>query len=222
MQNVRIAFEEYEGNQEELIGFQEIKCHMVFDVKLGENFRRKARYIAGGHATKTSASVTYSSVVSRDSVRLCLLLASLNGLDILSGDIQNACLTAPNRERIWCRAGPEFGDDQGKVFIVVRALYGLKSAGAAFRAFLAKKLDEMKYKPTISDPDVWFRPAIKADGEEYYEYILVYVDDLLAISIDPMAIMKDITTVFKFKNDKIEVPDTYLGACLHPEADLLQ
>ena len=212
MRNVRIAFEEYEGNPEELIGFQEIKCHMIFDVKLGENFRRKARYVAGGHATKTPASVTYSSVVSRDSVRLCLLLAALNGLDILSGDIQNAYLTAPNREKIWCRAGSEFGDDKGKVLIVVRALYGLKSAGAAFRAFLAKKLDEMQFKPTISDPDVWFRPAIKADGEEYYEYILVYVDDLLAISIDPMKIMTEITTAFKFKNDKIEIPDTYLGA----------
>ena len=47
MSNVKVAFEEYNGNPSELIGCQEIKCHMVFDVKLSENFRRKAQYVAG-------------------------------------------------------------------------------------------------------------------------------------------------------------------------------
>jgi hypothetical protein len=36
-------------------------------MKLGENFRRKARYCADGHKTETPASVTYSAVLSRDS-----------------------------------------------------------------------------------------------------------------------------------------------------------
>ena len=39
------------------------------------------------------------------------------------------------------RVGHEFGPEQGKAFIVVSALYGLKSASAGFRAFMAKKLD---------------------------------------------------------------------------------
>ena len=38
MKNVRIAFEEYEGNIKDLVGYQEVKCHMIFDIKLGENF----------------------------------------------------------------------------------------------------------------------------------------------------------------------------------------
>ena len=41
----------------------------------------------------------------------------------------------------------------------------------------------MGFKSTNIDPDVWLRPAVKPDGEEYYEYILVYVDDILAISV---------------------------------------
>jgi hypothetical protein len=49
MKNVRIAFEEYDGNLEELIGYEEITGHLVFDVKLGENFRRTASYCADGH-----------------------------------------------------------------------------------------------------------------------------------------------------------------------------
>jgi hypothetical protein len=33
-----------------------------------------------------------------------------------------------------------------------------------------------------ADPDVWFRPSKQATGEDYYKYILLYVDDVLVIS----------------------------------------
>jgi hypothetical protein len=214
MDNVMIAFKMYDGNPKELVGYQQIKCHMIFDVKLGENFRRKARYVAGGHLTETPAAVTYSTVVSRDSVRICLTLAALNGIDVLCGDIQNAYLTAPNRERCWCQGGPEFGSDEGKPFIVVRALYGLKSAGASFRSFLADKLDSMGFHSTTADPDVWIRAAVKSDGEEYYEYMLCYVDDLLAMSHKASEVMDEVKSLFKFKNDSVAPPETYLGAKL--------
>ena len=65
MKNVRPAFEVFEGGVHQLhSGFQEIKCHMIFDVKIGENFCRKAHLVAGGHTTDTPATLTYSSVVS--------------------------------------------------------------------------------------------------------------------------------------------------------------
>ena len=70
---------------------------MIFDVKLGENFRRKARLVGGGHMTTAPTYITYSSVVSSDSVRIALMVAALNGLDILACDIQNAYLTAKCR-----------------------------------------------------------------------------------------------------------------------------
>ena len=88
------------------IGYQHIKCHMIFDFKLGENFRRKARLVDRGHTTTDPASITYSSVVSRDSVRISLTIAALDDPDILACDIQNAYLTAVCREKIWTRAGP--------------------------------------------------------------------------------------------------------------------
>ena len=95
MKNVRPAFEVCEGRKEDLpIGYQMIKCHMIFDVKLGENFRRKARLVGGGHMTTAPMSITYLSVVSRDLVRIALTVEALNGLDILACDIQNAYLIA--------------------------------------------------------------------------------------------------------------------------------
>jgi len=75
---------------------------------MGKNFRRKSRGVSGGHMTEPPSSITYSSVVSRDSVRVALTIAALNGLSTLACDIQNAYLTAPCREKIWTPARPEF------------------------------------------------------------------------------------------------------------------
>ena len=215
MKNVRIAFEIFDGNKEDIPpGYQLVDCHMIFDIKMGENFRRKARMVAGGHQTSTPSTITYSSVVSRDSVRIALTIAALNNLQVLGCDIQNAYLTAKCREKIWTIAGPEFGSESGKIMLVVRALYGLKSSGAAFRALLAEVLHDMGYRPSYADPDVWMRPGIKPCGFEYWEYVLCYVDDVLSISDKPMSTMKQIQQKFKLKNDKIEEPTSYLGADL--------
>ena len=105
MKNVRCAFEIYEGKIEDLVGYQKVTCHIIFDIKLGENFRRKARLVAGGHSTDTPSSLTYSSVVSRDSVRIAVTNAALNGLDVLGCDIQNAYISATCPEKIYTIAG---------------------------------------------------------------------------------------------------------------------
>ena len=214
MKNNRIAFEEFDGDVEKLMGYKKITGHLVFDVKLGENFRRKARYCADGHKTEAPAALTYSTVVSRDSVRILLMIAALNGLDLQCADIQNAFLTAPAIEKCYMVAGPEFGDEEGKVFIVRRALYGLKGSSAAFRSHLAETLEDLGFSSSTADPDVWMRAATKPDGEEYYEYILCYVDDILCMSMKAKEVMEGIGRVFKFKKGKIEPPESYLGARL--------
>ena len=67
--------------------------------------------VAGGHITEAPASLTYSSVVSRDSVRIALMIAAFNGLKLIACNIQNDFLTAKCREKCYTRAGPEFGSD---------------------------------------------------------------------------------------------------------------
>jgi hypothetical protein len=142
MKNVRMAFEEYDGDPNSLVGYVQITGHLVFDVKLGENFRRKARYCADGHRTGAPASVTYSTVVSRDSVRILLTIAALNGLDILGADVQNAFLTAPNKEKCWMIAGPEFGHEEGKTFLVVKAFTALSMC--PLKALLSLSISEYR------------------------------------------------------------------------------
>ena len=215
MKNVRPAFEVFEGGVEQLpSGFQEIKCHMIFDVKIGENFLRKARLVVGGHTTEAPATLSYSLVVSHDSVWIALTIVALNELEVMACDIQNAYLTANCHEMIWTRAGPEFGSEAGTIMFIHNTLYGLRSSGATFCAHLAETLYNIGFVPTRADPDVWHRPAVKEDGFEYYEYVLCYVDDMLAISHKAKDVLKAVQAIFKLKDDKIEPPDMYLGAAL--------
>ena len=65
MDAVYVVFKILNGDKKVPPGYQEIRCHLVFDVKM-EDFRRKARYVAGGHTTEPPAIIVYASVVSRN------------------------------------------------------------------------------------------------------------------------------------------------------------
>ncbi len=147
MKEVCIAFNILPDGHVTLNGYQKIPCHMIFDIKM-EDFRRKARLVAGGHRTEAPATITYASMVSRETVRLALTIAALNDLEGKVGDVLNAYITAPVQEKVWTVLGPEFGPDAGRSAIIVRALYGLKSAGAAFRAHLASIMHQVRLTPT--------------------------------------------------------------------------
>ena len=73
---------------------------------------------------------------------------------------------------------------------------------------------ELGYTHTKADPNIWLQKDVKADGFQYYEMVLCYVDDVLCISDDPMKTMKGIQRTFKLKDDKIDEPKDYLGATL--------
>jgi hypothetical protein len=104
---------------------------MIFDLKM-EDFRHKARFVAGGHTIDAPHVMTYASVVSIESVRIALALAALNDLDVMMGDIDNAYLTAPITENIWTVLGPEFGDNAGKRALIVRAQMPFSSTSCPY------------------------------------------------------------------------------------------
>jgi hypothetical protein len=214
MRKVRVAWKPKDGvtpqqvcagNVQDMIGFQEIKCHVIFNVKM--DFTRKACFVAGGHLTEAPGSITYSSVVSRDSIRLAFLIAGLNDLDVLAGDVTNAYLNAPCREKIWFEGKIETGKDHGKVLIITRALYGLKLSGAAWRADLAATLRDLHFSSTLANPDVW----IWSVGT-HYDMILVYVDNILLFSKDPRTIMNRLGELYELKPESVKEPDVYLAA----------
>jgi len=78
MRNNAVAFQFLEEGESLPVGSKWIPFHMIFDIKC--DFTRKARFMAGGHWTNAPDSITYSSVVTRDSVRIAFLLAALNSV----------------------------------------------------------------------------------------------------------------------------------------------
>jgi hypothetical protein len=156
MKNVRVAFRILDDKEVAPVGYQRIPCMLIFDVKM--DFTRKTRLVAGGHVTQPPAVLTYASVVSRESVRIALLIAALNDMSVLGADISNAYLTAPTTEKVWTVLGPEWGSEAGKKAIIVRALYRLKSSGgAACRNHFASYLRSLGFTSCLADPDVWLR-----------------------------------------------------------------
>ena len=212
IKDVRVAFKFLDWNAKAPIGYQQIGGHIVWDVKM-EDFRRKARYVAQGNRTEPPKTLTYASVVSRESVRIAMVLAALNDLNIKTADIQNAYLSAPCLEKIVIRVGPEFGEDCGRLAIIVRALYGLASSGAAFRNHLADAMHTLGYQPCKADRDVWIKPMVRPEDKfKYYAYVLLYVDDVMCIHHDPNVELVKIDNFFRMKPNSIGDPDMYLGA----------
>jgi hypothetical protein len=116
MKEVCIAFNILSDGHSVPIGYQKIPCHMIFDVKM-EDFRQKARLVAGGHRTKAPATITYASMVSRETGHLALTIASLNDLEAKVRDVLNAYIPAPVKEKVWTVLGPEFGQTQAKALL---------------------------------------------------------------------------------------------------------
>ena len=97
MTNFRISFERLDGVTPDEMrkgkikpGYEHVNEHIIFDIKMDGKFNRKARLVDDGHTTAPPSSITHSSIVSRESVRIEFILAPFNDLDIFSCDIGNA------------------------------------------------------------------------------------------------------------------------------------
>ena len=79
MENVSVAFETLEDDKRPSATHKKVPFHMIYDIKM--DFTRKARLLAEGCRTLIQVKSTYTGVVYRESVRIALTYAALNGLD---------------------------------------------------------------------------------------------------------------------------------------------
>jgi hypothetical protein len=100
MKTFFVAFEILPQDAKAPPGHTFLKCHMIFDLKSDGSTQRKARFVAGDHMTGEPEYLTYASVVSRESIRLAFMLASLNGLEVLQADVEGAYLNAKSTEKL--------------------------------------------------------------------------------------------------------------------------
>ena len=122
-----------------------------------------------------------------------------------AADIGSAYLNSVTREKVYIIAGPEFGPElEGKILIIFKALYGLKSSAARFHEHLSVMLRKLGFQPSRADADLWYK-----DMGDHYEYMARYVDDILVWSKDPMKIMRELQKTYTLKG--VGSPEYYLG-----------
>ena len=195
-------------------GHQKIRVHFVYAVKHDGRF--KARLVADGHLTKEPVESIFSGVVSLRSLRMVVFLSQLNNLEIWGADVGNAYLEAYTDEKLCIIAGPEFKELQGHLLIMVKALYGTRSGGARWHDRLFDILQELKFKPSKADPDVWMRPE---PGGTCYEYIAVYVDDLAIAAKDPQAFCNELKKRYNLKLKGVGPLEYHLGCTYKEDPD---
>ena len=190
-------------SEDDLSTYQYIPYHFVFDVKF--DGRRKARLVCGGNHTEIEKEDVYSGVVGLDTVRLAFQIAQMRGLQVCAADVGTAFLYGKTKEKVYIRAGKEFGANAGKILIISKGLYGLRSSAARFHEHLANEVRKLGFRPSKMDPDLYIR-EVKGS---HYEMIAIYVDDLLVFSKNSMAIIEELQKVYTLKG--VGEPVYYLG-----------
>ena len=153
---------------------------------------------------KLDPEETVSTMVALDTIKLCFVAMELMKLDCLAGDINSAYIQAYTKEKVYTYAGPEFGRQEGSLFLVNKALHGLQASGNAWHTKFADDLYDMGFTQSKADPDLWIKPM-----GDHYKMIGVFVDDVTVFSRNPQAIFNTLTNKYKYEFKAIEKPEYF-------------
>ena len=169
-----------------------LKILLVYDVK--HDGQHRARMVAARHLSEVPVESMYSGVISLRGIRLMIFLAELNQMDAWDTDISSAYLKALTKEKLFVKASPEFGDQEGHILLIEKALYGLRTSGVRWHERLTDCSRGMGFFLCKAEPDIWMQ-----EKTNHWEYIGTYVDDLAIASKDPQAIVDKLVKEYKFK-----------------------
>ena len=104
-------------------------------ITVKENGDLKSRFVAKGYTQRPGENYyqTYSPVVDRVSVNVLLNIAAIKGLKLFSLDISQAFLQAPIDEDVYIK-------HEGKIYKLLRSLYGTKQAARMWNKEITKVL----------------------------------------------------------------------------------
>ena len=111
-----------------------------------------------------------------------VFIKAINDVEVKSVDILNTYALEHVTEKVRTLLGPKCDSGSGKITVIFSALYGLKSAGAAFNSHLVSCMESMGYFPCWAEPDLWMRPETYPENRvQCYLHLLCYVDEILCI-----------------------------------------
>lgn len=173
-------------------GHKAIGLKWVYKIKKDSNgmiVKHKARLVAKGYVQKQGVDFeeAFAPVTRLEIVRLLLALAATNSWEVHHLDVKSAFLNGEIEEEVYVSqpTGYEVKGQEGKVYKLRKALYGLRQAPRAWYTRLSKFLEKLGFEKCPYEHAVY----VKREGNESL-IIGVYVDDILITSSNTANIIK--------------------------------
>ena len=163
-------------------GARILRLKWVYKIKRDEKGNitlYKCRIVVMGNHAREGIEYfeTYSPVCKIASLRLVVALIIHFGLKPVQIDVNTAYLHAPVEEDIYVRAIPGYPLRRGKIYKLLKSLYGLPQAGKNWNDLLDKILkNKLGFIALLEDPCVY----ILVRNGEIVALFAVYVDDFIA------------------------------------------
>lgn len=162
-------------------GHKPIGLKWVFKLKKdpeGKVVKHKARLVAKGYVQRQGIDFeeVFAPVERLETVRLLVAMAAQEGWKLHHMDVKSAFLNGELVEEVYVSQPPGFEVDgeEGKVYRLKKALYGLRQAPRAWNSKLDQTLNKMGFAKCPSEHAVYKRR--KGDN---LLLVGVYVDDLI-------------------------------------------
>ncbi|XP_024081556.1 uncharacterized protein LOC106664782 [Cimex lectularius] len=159
-----------------------LRTKWVFKLKKStkEEAKYKARLVVKGCSQRQGIDYeeTFSPVVKYPSLRFLFALATKKDMNITHMDVKTAYLQGQIDKEIYVIPPEEMKNKpKGKVWLLKRAMYGLKQSGRCWNQRLHTVMTGLGLQQSKADPCIYFK--VIPDG---MIVIAIYVDDLLIFS----------------------------------------
>jgi hypothetical protein len=151
----------------------------------------KSRFVAQGFSQVYGKEFvhTFAPTSAAGTWRFALAHAAALDYEIVKADISTAFLNADLEEEIYIEQPPGHEDGSGDVWLLLKALYGLRQAARQWHMRLRREMFKIGYAPSSADPATFIR--VDPAGLEPVRFMSSHVDDLTCGS-QGFAIRKDL------------------------------
>nr|GFC22604.1 ribonuclease H-like domain, reverse transcriptase, RNA-dependent DNA polymerase [Tanacetum cinerariifolium] len=144
----------------------------------GNIINHKARLVAKGYIQEHGIDFeeVFASVARMETIRLLLAIAANNKWEVHHLDIKSAILHEDLKEEVYVTQPEGFFEkqDQGKIYRLIKALYGLRQAPHAWNIKLDNTLKSLDFKKYALEQAIYTKTS-----KDSTLLIGVYVDDLI-------------------------------------------
>nr|GFB07281.1 retrovirus-related Pol polyprotein from transposon TNT 1-94 [Tanacetum cinerariifolium] len=165
-------------------GFKPCKIYKVKLDEYGDVLKNKARLVAKGYCQEEGIDFeeSFAPVACIEAIRIFIANAASRNMTVYQMDVKMAFLNGNLKEEVYVSQPKGFVDPDHPthVYLLKKALYGLKHAPRAWYDTLSRFLLDNSFSKGAVDPTLFTRKTGK-----HIPLVQIYVDDISFASTDP-------------------------------------